>query len=217
MPTNPSDSDSLECQVKKIAARTPYSSEAFMFVLQTAPYSISPISPTDHVTAAELCSCLRDHANAKFGSNALGTLRGWSVHTCDDFGTIVYSLIDAGLMRKTEKDSIDDFHNVFDFDVAFNADAKPKAPRARFQWRLSSLLWITTVAAIASMGFAKLGFEGAIGTVYSSWIGLIGVVLLIEGLKNRTKGWIFAACAGAALCLIAAAMFFGITADFPSQ
>ena len=38
-----------------------------------------------------------------------------------DFGRIVYSLVDAGLMRKTEDDDLDDFRDVYIFGEIFDA------------------------------------------------------------------------------------------------
>ena len=35
---------------------------------------------------------------------------------------VLFALIDAGFMSKTEKDTIEDFRNVFDFKTAFDAD-----------------------------------------------------------------------------------------------
>jgi uncharacterized repeat protein (TIGR04138 family) len=41
-----------------------------------------------------------------------------------DFGRIVFAMIDAGMMRKTDEDDLADFDNVFEFDEAF-ADLTP--------------------------------------------------------------------------------------------
>jgi uncharacterized repeat protein (TIGR04138 family) len=213
MSSYPSNFDALKGRIEEIAAGTPYRSEAFMFVLQAVPHQFFASSPSDHLKGAELCWCLRDRAIIEFGPKASETLHGWSVQTCDDFGNIVYMLIDAGLLAKTEKDSKADFHDVYDFDQVFHENARPRKAAARFQWRISTMLWITTLAAIALAGFGKLGFFGAVGTVFSSWIGLIGVVLLAEGLANRSRDWILAVCVGVGLCGIAIAMFVAITFD----
>lgn len=49
----------------------------------------------------------------------------WGIHLCEDIGSMVFNLIDAGIFGKTEEDSIDDFKNVYDFEEAF---VKPFAP-----------------------------------------------------------------------------------------
>ena len=50
---------------------------------------------------------------------AKAVLNSWGVRTTDDFGAIVFNLVDAGLMFKTEEDRIEDFHAVYDFDDVF--------------------------------------------------------------------------------------------------
>ena len=49
-----------------------------------------------------------------------------------DIGDIVYNLIAAGDLEKTESDSRSDFDNVFDFETAFKA-ASPRRPTIRPQ------------------------------------------------------------------------------------
>ena len=49
----------------------------------------------------------------------------WGIHSCEDIGNMVFNLIGAGVFGKTEKDSIEDFKNVYDFEEAF---VKPFAP-----------------------------------------------------------------------------------------
>jgi uncharacterized repeat protein (TIGR04138 family) len=42
----------------------------------------------------------------------------WGINSTDDFGSIVFNLIDANLLTKTDTDSRDDFCNLFDLDAA---------------------------------------------------------------------------------------------------
>jgi len=44
--------------------------------------------------------------------------RCWSIHTTEDFGRMVFDLIDRGEMSKTESDQLSDFSDVFDFEEA---------------------------------------------------------------------------------------------------
>lgn len=41
------------------------------------------------------------------------------IFKCEDFGEIVFNLVDAGLMAKSAEDTKEDFQNGFDFDTAF--------------------------------------------------------------------------------------------------
>ena len=53
-------------------------------------------------------------------------LNEWGVSTTDDFGQVVFNLVNSGVLGKNETDSPNDFKNVFTFDDAF---VKPFAPR----------------------------------------------------------------------------------------
>ena len=53
---------------------------------------------------------------------ALAVLHHWNVRRTSDFGRIVFAMIDYGLMRKNDRDSIEDFQDVFDFDIEFDRD-----------------------------------------------------------------------------------------------
>ena len=45
-----------------------------------------------------------------------------------DFGRIVFALIEAGQMQKTDEDTIEDFRNVYDFKTAFETDYRIPEP-----------------------------------------------------------------------------------------
>jgi len=47
-------------------------------------------------------------------------LEHWHIRRTDDFGRIVFNLIEAGCMSKTAEDSLEDFRCVFDFGEAFS-------------------------------------------------------------------------------------------------
>lgn len=74
-----------------------------------------------HVCGRQLCMGLRDFAAQRYGLLAKTVLGRWGVRKTDDFGTIVYALIDRGELRASENDSMDDFKGVFDFAEAFDA------------------------------------------------------------------------------------------------
>jgi uncharacterized repeat protein (TIGR04138 family) len=78
---------------------------------------------THHVTGQQLCLGLRDYAILQYGMLAPAVLRHWNIVRTEDFGRIVYALIEAGELSKTADDSIEDFHSVFEFDEAFSLPA----------------------------------------------------------------------------------------------
>jgi len=77
-----------------------------------------------HLTGQELCEAIRRYALEEYGYMAKSVLASWGVHSTRDFGNIVFNMIEIEHMKKTEQDRIEDFDNVFDFDVAFRRDFK---------------------------------------------------------------------------------------------
>jgi uncharacterized repeat protein (TIGR04138 family) len=61
---------------------------------------------------------IRDLALREFGLMARTVFRRWGVEKTDDFGEIVFNLIEATLMSKTNDDSRRDFQGVYDLDRA---------------------------------------------------------------------------------------------------
>jgi uncharacterized repeat protein (TIGR04138 family) len=73
-----------------------------------------------HVSGQQLCIGLRDFAIRQFGLLAPSVLRHWNIHRTDDFGRIVFAMIECGVMSKTADDTIEDFRGVYDFGEAFS-------------------------------------------------------------------------------------------------
>jgi uncharacterized repeat protein (TIGR04138 family) len=78
-----------------------------------------------HVTGQELLNGLRQHALEQFGPMAKTVLEHWGVRRCEDFGEIVFRMVNKGVLGKTEQDRPEDFTGGFDFDEAF---VKPFQP-----------------------------------------------------------------------------------------
>lgn len=115
----------------QVVRSTKYPLEAFLFVQRGLDFTVrrihgEPKRGTDpasrHVTGQMLCHGLRDYAIKQYGLMARTVLRHWHIISCEDFGRIVFALVDAGLMHKTEEDRLADFADVYDFNHAFAAD-----------------------------------------------------------------------------------------------
>jgi uncharacterized repeat protein (TIGR04138 family) len=46
----------------------------------------------------------------------------WGIYETNDFGRIVFELIERGELRKTDRDQLSDFFAVYDFDDVFDRD-----------------------------------------------------------------------------------------------
>lgn len=79
-------------------------------------------SPDNHINGQQLCLGLRDYAILQYGLFARTVLDRWNIRRTEDFGRIVFLLVDAGLLRKTDEDCIEDFMGVYDFDEVFGRE-----------------------------------------------------------------------------------------------
>ena len=84
---------------------------------------------TQHVTGQQLCEGLRHLAYLKYGDLAGAVLGHWGVASTDDFGVMVYAMIDRGELRSGDQDRLSDFHNVYSFKKAFPLLIEPKPLR----------------------------------------------------------------------------------------
>ena len=111
-----------------------YAPEAYLFLHDGLMRTLKRIQEKEkkprQITGAELSDGLRDHALEQFGPLALTVLGRWGVRATRDFGEIVFALLAAGLLGKTDEDKIEDFDDLYDFDEAFRAPYRPK-PRRR--------------------------------------------------------------------------------------
>jgi uncharacterized repeat protein (TIGR04138 family) len=78
--------------------------------------------PDHHVSGRELLQGIRDLALREFGLMARTVFRLWGINRTDDFGEIIFNLVEANLMSKTPTDSRADFQNVYDLDQALVRD-----------------------------------------------------------------------------------------------
>ncbi len=99
--------------------------EAYRFVAQAVRAACDAAAvgaEPRHVTGREVAVAFRDRAVQEFGAAALATITGWGVYTTADLGTLVFQMIDAGLLGKRAEDRPEDFHAIYDFATAFRGE-----------------------------------------------------------------------------------------------
>ncbi len=110
----------LKQGVKTIIRQDPrYRSEAYEFVNEAVVYTCELLNCRRHVTGQELLEGIRKYALKKFGPMAKLVLNEWGVRRCEDFGNIVFNMVEKGLLGKTDEDSLEDFSGGYDFEEAF--------------------------------------------------------------------------------------------------
>jgi uncharacterized repeat protein (TIGR04138 family) len=102
-----------------VAGQPRYAREAYFFVLASLQHVVSRLPRPRHVSGRELCEGIRHLAIDRFGLMAKQVLEHWGIQRTADVGAIVFQLIDAKLLSKTEQDAQSDFDDVYDFDDVF--------------------------------------------------------------------------------------------------
>lgn len=83
-----------------------------------------------HVSGQELLAGIRAYALEQFGPMTLTVLNEWGIRQCEDFGELVFNMVENHLLAKTKKDSRDDFKGGYDFDEAFRQPYLPSTKSA---------------------------------------------------------------------------------------
>ena len=126
-----------------IVAKDPrYPREAYMFLREALDHTqrmmtktvkdASPRQPAKddaprHVSGQQLLEGIRDYALQQFGPMAATVLGEWGIKRCEDFGELVFNMVEKSLLAKTDKDSREDFKGGYDFDAAFRQPYLPKS------------------------------------------------------------------------------------------
>ena len=118
---------------KILAADSRYQRDAYLFLKDALDHTQKVVSKENrgvsrHVTPRELLNGIREFALVQFGPMTQTVLAEWGVTKCGDFGDLVFNMVEAGILKKTDKDSREDFVGGYDFTEAF---AQPFWPAAK--------------------------------------------------------------------------------------
>ena len=103
-----------------------YAKAACLFIYDALQYTVEKLGKENlpkqqrHVSGRELVQALSDYGMDQFGPLTASVFEHWGVRETRDFGEIVFNLVGANLMSKTEDDCIEDFTDVYDFDDEFD-------------------------------------------------------------------------------------------------
>jgi len=113
------------------APRNKYHSDAYRFVFEALHHTQQKLKrgvsgdvddDRAHITGPELLYGIRDLALERYGLLSRNVFLHWGIKSTADFGRIVFELIERGEMRKTERDQLSDFIDVYDFEDALDRD-----------------------------------------------------------------------------------------------
>ena len=98
-----------------------YQPDAYEFVMQALWFTQNKLKRKGHVAGRELLTGIKEFALEQYGPMARTVFEHWGIKATQDFGEIVFNMVENGLLGKTEKDSREDFKNIYDFSEAFDS------------------------------------------------------------------------------------------------
>ncbi|MFO0929909.1 MAG: Minf_1886 family protein [Gemmataceae bacterium] len=127
-------------KLEELIRRDPrYAYEAYEFVFAALTHTQEMLGQAqaragkeeeeNHVSGPQLLAGVRDLALREYGLMARTVFRMWGINRTDDFGEIVFNLVEAGLMSKTAEDDRRDFQGVYDLDEALTRDYRIDIPQ----------------------------------------------------------------------------------------
>lgn len=108
-----------------------YEAQAYHFIREALDFTIKHFSkpvegPGRHVSGTELLEGIRKFALQEYGPLTKTVLNRWGFNTSEDFGQVVFNLVEKGILGKTDEDRLEDFRHGYDFEEAFRKPFLPK-------------------------------------------------------------------------------------------
>lgn len=113
-----------------------YRRDAYWFLRDALDHTHKMLGNTQkeaihHVSGGQLLEGIREYAAQQFGPMAMTVFAEWGVHNCEDWGEIVFTMVEHNVLQKTEQDSREDFKGGYDFFETFRRPFLPaKGPPA---------------------------------------------------------------------------------------
>jgi uncharacterized repeat protein (TIGR04138 family) len=111
-----------------------YAPEAFRFLFEALEHAVQHTGREQsegtarHVSGREVLDSLRRLALETFGPLGAEVWRRWGIRSTLDWGRVVFLLVDAGLLRRQDSDTLEDFRDGYDLDTELAAAYQPQIP-----------------------------------------------------------------------------------------
>lgn len=106
-----------------------YYPEAYEFVMEALSYSQHKFKKSKHISGEELLTGIKALLLKKFGPMTMTVLKHWGIETTDDFGNIVFNLVESKVLAKDARDQYESFKNAYDFEEVFNKGYRKQLAR----------------------------------------------------------------------------------------
>ena len=118
-----------------------YQKNAYLFLQKALNYTIDKERKRQgkvvtkvakrHVSGQELLEGIREYALEQYGPMTYFILTNWGITRCEDFGEMVFNLIEYGVFSKNDQDTREDFASTYTFEEAFDKPFQPKERRLK--------------------------------------------------------------------------------------
>ncbi|MBI1346023.1 hypothetical protein GC163_07015 [bacterium] len=85
---------------------------------------------SSHISGQELLDGVRVLGLKRYGMMAPSVFKSWGILATEDVGHIVFEMIDRGELRKTDRDQLSDFFDVFSFETVFRDEYRIDTSKA---------------------------------------------------------------------------------------
>jgi len=113
-----------------------YAPEAYRFLFEALEQAVRTSGREQaegvarHVSGREVLDSLRRLSLDVFGPLGAQVWRRWGVHSTLDWGRVVFVLVEAGLLRRQDSDTLEDFRDGYDLDAELALAYQPALPAA---------------------------------------------------------------------------------------
>jgi uncharacterized repeat protein (TIGR04138 family) len=107
--------------IENISDRDPrFRPDVYPFVLEALSYTQKKFKKDRHVSGKELLAGMKELLMKRYGPMTMTVLEHWGIKSTEDFGHVVFNLVENRLLSKTEDDCLDEFRDRYDFKEVFD-------------------------------------------------------------------------------------------------
>ncbi len=103
-----------------------YRVDAYEFVMEALTYTQKKFKCAKHVSGETMLKGMKDLLMDKYGPMTLMVLEYWGIKNTEDFGNVVFNLVEKKILSKTDDDRIEHFQDAYDFEEVFDRGYRKK-------------------------------------------------------------------------------------------
>ncbi|VAX35489.1 hypothetical protein MNBD_UNCLBAC01-1464, partial [hydrothermal vent metagenome] len=98
----------------------------YEFMMDALDYTQRKYKRKRHVSGEEILEGIKELLMKDFGPLTITVLEHWSITSTEDFGNIIFNLVNNKVLNKTDEDDIAKFKDAYDFEEVFDQGYRKK-------------------------------------------------------------------------------------------